>query len=328
MLAALLLAATIAPTPPGLAESTIQVAPFGDVHLIEPTRKPPARTIVFVSGDGGWNRGVVDIARKVALSGALIAGVDFPAYQKELRERSDDACGDAAADFAALTSAVQARLQPSLVSSSPDVPAASPPPPVLVGYSSGATFVYALLEQMSDPASVGLRPPVGLDAGGAPAPRSPAGSWSGAISLGFCPDLEPPTPMCGAPSVGYREGKLVGNWFLPDVSLDTPWVAFVGDQDQVCNADDQRRFVAEVPGSDLVVLPRVGHGFADWNKWIRQFLAVYRRMVGLNYLGRSLDGEETRGGARLPEMRPWDAWREPAQEDELRDSGASLKPLP
>ncbi len=44
--------------------------------------------------------------------------------------------------------------------------------PILVGYSSGATLVYATLAQ------------------------APVGTFKGALSLGFCPDLEWRMPLC------------------------------------------------------------------------------------------------------------------------------------
>jgi type IV secretory pathway VirJ component len=59
----------------GLDESTLEFGRFGTVHLYRQSAHP-ARVVLFVSGDGGWNLGVVDMARELAGLGALVVGID------------------------------------------------------------------------------------------------------------------------------------------------------------------------------------------------------------------------------------------------------------
>lgn len=72
-------------------------APFGTVTLYR-NAPHPAQVVLFVSGDGGWNRGVVDMARSLARLDALVAGIDITHYLRELaKERGS--CNYPAADF-------------------------------------------------------------------------------------------------------------------------------------------------------------------------------------------------------------------------------------
>ena len=95
--------------------------------------------------------------------------------------------------------------------------------PVLVGYSSGATLAYAALVQ------------------------APVNTFRGAISLGFCPDLELRRPFCkghGLVSQPTRDGK--GVLFAPAGELAAPWIALQGDVDKVCDPKQTADFVARV----------------------------------------------------------------------------------
>jgi len=79
-------------------------------------------------------------------------------------------------------------------------------PPVLVGYSSGATLVYAVLVQ------------------------APPGTFKGALSLGFCPDLALSKPFCKGRGLAFVPGpKGKGVVFLPAARLEPPWIALQGD---------------------------------------------------------------------------------------------------
>jgi type IV secretory pathway VirJ component len=135
---------------PALAidESTLTAGRFGAVHLYRQSPRP-SHVVIFISGDGGWNLGVVNMAR--ALAGrrdTLVVGIDI-VYLKQLRQ-SRRPCLYLAADFEALSKYVQKRLDYRQYVQ-----------PVLVGYSSGATLVYALLCQ------------------------APANTFKGGLSMGF-----------------------------------------------------------------------------------------------------------------------------------------------
>lgn len=208
---------------------------FGDVAVYR-TTPHPARVVLFVSGDGGWNLGVVDMARMIAQQNALVIGIDITHYLQAL-ESASDKCSYPAADFEALSQYAQQEL------GFPDYRQ-----PVLVGYSSGATLVYALLVQ------------------------APPNTFAGAISMGFCPDLPLTKPFCKGHGLEYGPGPNgKGYSFLPAKTLEDPWIAFQGLIDQVCSPAFVDSFVNQVTGAKVVKLPHVGHGFSVQKNWAPQF---------------------------------------------------------
>src|SRR5438046_8344112 len=71
--------------------------------------------------------------------------------------------------------------------------------PMLLGYSSGATLVYAALAASSESFSGGMSLGFCPDLEGVPplaALAASSESFSGGMSLGFCPDLEGVPPLC------------------------------------------------------------------------------------------------------------------------------------
>ncbi|WP_199288127.1 AcvB/VirJ family lysyl-phosphatidylglycerol hydrolase, partial [Escherichia coli] len=59
----------------------------------------------------------------------------------------------------------------------------------------------------------------------------------------------------------------------------TPWIAFQGDIDQVCDAGKTRQFVTGTGHAGLVRLPNVGHGFSVERNWLPQFRSAYARLT-------------------------------------------------
>ncbi|MEZ5543487.1 MAG: AcvB/VirJ family lysyl-phosphatidylglycerol hydrolase [Pseudomonadota bacterium] len=229
--------------PAAPAEETFSFAHFGDVHVYRNSAQPK-HVVLFVSGDGGWNLGVIDMARSLAGLDALVAGIDITAYLKNI-QAVKAACCYPAADFEGLSQYLQKRYNyPDYVQ------------PVLVGYSSGATLVYATLAQV------------------------PPNTFRGGISLGFCPDLPLTRPLCRGNGLKFTpaaDGK--GYDFLPDPSLTTPWVALQGDIDQVCDAKATATFVSQTGNARLVNLPGVGHGYSVQKNWLPQFHAAFTQLV-------------------------------------------------
>lgn len=225
-----------------LVESSLAFGRFGTLNLYAPSAEP-ANVVLFISGDGGWNLGVVDMARELAGLDALVVGIDIRHYLKSL-EAVQDPCAYPAGDLETLGQFVQKKLGYRQFHR-----------PVLVGYSSGATLAYATLAQ------------------------APADTFSGAISLGFCPDLLLRKPLCkGNGLIGKSDPKL-GQIFSPASRLDDPWVALHGDQDRDCSPAAAARFVANVPGASLIRLPRVGHGFSVPRNWLPQFRDAFARVA-------------------------------------------------
>jgi type IV secretory pathway VirJ component len=235
-------AAARAAAAPGTAEEKIRVPLFGQVSVYRPEPVQRARgVILFVSGDGGWNKGVVDMARRSAAH-AIVVGLSMPAWQKAA-EKNPGHCWYPAGELEPVAQAVEKTYRlPRYV------------PPILVGYSSGATVVYGALAQ------------------------APPGTFAGAVSLGFCPDLEVARPLCsrGGFEPEYdakkRRSLLPAKADLAAAPGEGPsWFALQGDIDQVCDPPGTRRFVEQIPSAKLVWLPKVGHGFSVPRNWGAQY---------------------------------------------------------
>jgi type IV secretory pathway VirJ component len=220
-------------------EESMTFEPFGKITLYSKSAQP-GNVALFVSGDGGWNLGVVDMARELASLDALVVGIDINHFLKE-KEASSEKCLYPAADFEALSKFVQMKLQyPSYRT------------PVLIGYSSGATLIYAVLVQ------------------------APPNTFLGGISLGFCPDLLLTKQMCRGSGLEWTTGpKGKGYNFLPATSLEVPWIALQGTIDQVCESNSTESFVKEVSQGKIMVLPKVGHGFSVPKNWMAQFTQAF-----------------------------------------------------
>jgi type IV secretory pathway VirJ component len=233
------------------ATETLSYGRFGTVWLYRRTPHP-SHVALFFSGDGGWNLGVVDMAQILAGNDTLVVGISVPYYIGKLNA-SKESCTSSAVDLELLSKYVQKKL------GFPNYE-----PPVLVGYSSGATLAYAALVQ------------------------APPSTFKGAISMGFCPDLPLVHPFCPGHGIASDPGpKGKGLIFRPASTLEQPWVAFQGTVDQVCNKDDVVKYTAQVKNGRTVLLPDVGHGFSKTNKWAPQFREAFRGMVEEKTQGRT-----------------------------------------
>jgi type IV secretory pathway VirJ component len=224
-------------------EDVFSFSSFGRVVLYRQSTLP-SHVVIFVSGDGGWNKGVVDMARTLSYLDAAVAGVDIIHYLKTAQS-SGGQCLYPAGDFEELSKFIQKRMGLPRYTA-----------PVLVGYSSGATLVYGALAQ------------------------APPTTFLGVISMGFCPDIETTKPFCrgnGLESNKMARGK--GFDFLPAQHLKSPWIAFQGTIDQVCSVNATQAFVKKVPNGEIVLLPKVGHGFSVERNWMPQFREAFARLV-------------------------------------------------
>jgi type IV secretory pathway VirJ component len=118
--------------------------------------------------------------------------------------------------------------------------------------------------------------------------QAPPNTFRGAISLGFCPDLSLTKPLCRGNGLEWKPGpKGRGYAFLPASNLQTPWIVFQGTIDQVCNAVDVENYVRHVREGEIVLLPKVGHGFAVQRNWMPQFRQAFKNLVKRYELNRS-----------------------------------------
>ena len=245
-LAAEALALALALTPTAVAREpsgALSVPTFGRIALYTPGGAPE-EVVLFVSGDGGWNLGVVSMAERVRDLGALVVGIDIRAFLKSLE--ASKRCAYPAGPLEELSRAVQLHLE---------LPAYKRP--ILLGYSSGATLVYASLA------------------------AAPPETFSGAISLGFCPDLEIHNAPCRQRGLAFeKKVNRVGYDLAPFAGLSVPWMVLQGEADRVCDPTATRAFVAATGSTRLFSLPKVGHGFSMPRHWEPQLVEAYRAIAG------------------------------------------------
>src|SRR5262249_42230969 len=127
--------------------------------------------------------------------------------------------------------------------------------PMLVGYSSGATVLYAVLAQ------------------------APPGTFSGAISLGFCADQDfKGKALCPGSGLHYTVNKR-GDFVLdPQPKLEEQWIAMQGQQDQVCDPAAVDAFAAQIPRAEVQRMPKVGHGFGVEKNWLPQLFDSFHEL--------------------------------------------------
>ena len=232
------LAALLAARSPDAArvrEVEVLLPLVGESKVYVPAGRPD-RVILFLSGDGGWNRGVVDMARRAAAGGeALVAGLSYPRLRRAAAAASSS-CWYPAGDLEIIGQALEKREKFGAYTR-----------PALIGYSSGASLVYAALAAAPD-------------------------SFSGGMSLGFCPDLEDVPPLCTHDRFHpeYDHAARKAAW-EPVGEIGAPWVVLQGAQDKVCGASTTESFTNGVAGARLSLLPGVGHGYGNPLKWGEAF---------------------------------------------------------
>jgi type IV secretory pathway VirJ component len=222
---------------------TLPYGSFGSVSIYSPAKVPEA-FVLFVSGDGGWNQGVVDMAKDIVNEGALVVGIDIRQYFKNITSVQAN-CHYPASDFEDISLTLQKKYKFRQYLK-----------PILIGYSSGATLVYGILAQ------------------------APANTFKGAISLGFCPDIEIKKPLCngsGLKSHILKEGQ---SFYLePSLNLTSPFIVLEGMIDQVCSYEDTKQYVEKIPQGELISLPLVGHGFSVAKNWLPQLIHAYQKII-------------------------------------------------
>lgn len=236
--------ACVAPSMAGQAPSaiTLNVPTFGAVTIYRPA-KAPDQVVLFLSGDGGWNLGVVTMAEMLRREGALVVGIDIRTFIKNLD--AGPSCVYPAGPLEELSRAVQQHAGLPFYHR-----------PIIAGYSSGATMAYAALA------------------------GAPPETFAGGISLGFCPDLQIKTAPCRMRGLRpSKRPKGTGYDLAPYRELTVPWVVLHGDADQVCAPAGARTFVGATGSAQLFALSKVGHGFGVPANWQKQYLQAYRAIA-------------------------------------------------
>jgi type IV secretory pathway VirJ component len=226
-----------------LLKDSLTVLRFGKVYTYKQSGIP-ANIIIMISGDGGWNMGMADFAKSFAEKNALVVGVDILRYYKDMIPRKED-CYMVASDFLELATAIEHKFAFTEYI-----------PPVIMGYSSGATLVYGILAQ--------ARPGVII----------------GGISLGFCAEIDLPKRLCQTNGLSEKVITAGISYLLqPDVRLGNPWIVLQGKKDKICNFDSVALFVRKTADAELIVLPETGHEFSRTSEFIPQWKAAYNKLI-------------------------------------------------
>lgn len=226
---------------PAQAES-LSHGRFKNVQIFHPAGAVK-QVALFLSGDGGWDRGMAAMATEAANQGSLVVGIDTRKFFSELEE-DGGSCVFPDGDLENLSHYVQAYYKlPTYFT------------PVLVGYSAGASLAYATLAQ------------------------APRGVFSGALSLAFCADLDLAKPLCKTEQLQFTARKEGGSRLVPPDRLRAPWFLLHGATDEVCPATEAREFATQTRNAHYVELPNVGHYYRRAPEWMPQFKSQYAALM-------------------------------------------------
>ncbi|HZX91622.1 MAG TPA: AcvB/VirJ family lysyl-phosphatidylglycerol hydrolase [Rudaea sp.] len=172
---------------------------FGNVHVAAPAGEPK-RTIVFLSDKSGWDARAEAMVSALSDDGALVLGVDLPAYLAEMLSINDK-CSFPAAHVEEMSDWMQRHQQLKNFAN-----------PLLIGDGAGATFAYA------------------VDA------QAPKGTFAALITLGYDFAFRLPKPVCTGDAgkvttVDTKDARErpVGEeaWrVIPVKVLPNPWLPF------------------------------------------------------------------------------------------------------
>jgi type IV secretory pathway VirJ component len=148
----------------------------------------------------------------------VVAGIDSNQARRRLEE-SGDGCIYTAGDLEQLAHVLESRYRFAQYVN-----------PVLVGYGSGAMLAYGSLVQ------------------------SPAGTFRGAVSVGFCPELSWSKPLCPGDKPGLVAAPAgpAGFTYQPVTQLRDPWLVIPGPNHAACDVNGAPRFTAQVAGARFV----------------------------------------------------------------------------
>jgi type IV secretory pathway VirJ component len=209
-----------AATAPAWTPVTVQAVSHGrfDNLTVFSPHATPRGVVLLLSGADGWNLGMAATAQRLAEQGAMVIGISVPQFETSL-ESDGAACVFPDGDLQNLSHFMQAYYRlPTYMN------------PIVAGYGAGGTLAYAVLAQ------------------------APAGTFAGALSLGFCPGYSLKKRLCKGSGLEWSpHARDSGIDFLPAKQIGDPWVVLQrepgGAEPQACDAAVTRGFVAQVPNA-------------------------------------------------------------------------------
>jgi type IV secretory pathway VirJ component len=236
----------------GITDQTMSYSHFGTVHIYR-NSNPPEGVVLYISGDGGWILTVVQMAHSIADMNYIVVGISIPYFMNSLNQ-TNEKCLYPAGDFENLSMFIQKKLKLSKYHK-----------PILMGYSSGATLVYALLAQ------------------------APANTFKGGVAIGFCPDVKSSKPFCSGNGLKWHVLKPGKSFNLDRYEKFTaPFITIQGDRDRVCNSSDVNAFLKGLKNTEVINLPKVGHGFSNRSKWLQPITEALNKITQIKSFGNNI----------------------------------------
>jgi type IV secretory pathway VirJ component len=223
------------------AADTLAHGRFSKIAVYRPVGEAK-QFVLFLSGERGVSANITEAALALTLEGAMVAIVNTPELLGSL-EADAARCTSPDGDLENLSRYVQAYYRlPSYMT------------PILIGYSAGATFAYAMIAQ------------------------APADLFAGAVSLQFCRRLPLKRPLCPSAALEFTAGGQ-GIELAPSTHLQVPWIALQIEPDASCALPLTPQFMAAVPHSEELLLPASAHAWTKSASWLPQLLASYRKIA-------------------------------------------------
>ncbi len=222
---------------------SVKFGDFGKVFIYKPKTAPDA-LVMFVSGDGGWNTGTINMGMHLVDQGAMVVGINISKYLI-IKMKQHEKCYYPAGDFESLSLYLQKKYKFRNYLK-----------PILMGYSSGATLVYGILAQ------------------------APANTFKGAISMGFCPDIATVEPLCTTNELKQHPLKPGGKiWILePSGKLSAPFITINGMDDKVCDFKNTEEFMNKINDGEFIVIPKAGHGMSVQKNYLPHLIYAYDKV--------------------------------------------------
>ena len=234
------------------------VARFGKVY-IHKLSDSPHNVAILISGYAGRKYGEAELAGVFSGMNTLLIEVDIPRYFNSLRERGRG-CWMVSPDFVELATAVEKKYNfEGYV------------PPVIMGYSEGATLAYGILAQ--------ARPE----------------TFIGGISLGFCPAIEIPEMLC---QVNGLTGEVITagkSYYLnPNPRLGNPWIVLQGKKDTICDSKSVVSFVKKTSEAELILLQSTGRDFSRISEFKTQWKDAFSKLITRYNTSQAISAQGTR----------------------------------
>ena len=228
---------------PAARAETLSHGLFKDIELTRPAGEVNRVVLLLGEGQATATSGAA-LAKSMVASGAMVARIDAPSFLTRLAGEGG-ACSFADGALENLAHHLEA------VQKLPTYMA-----PVLVGLGDGAALAYAVQAQAA------------------------VGTFSGALSIGFCPVLDVKLPLC--PGKGLKAAARTdppGIELLPGSRLGAPWTALQAEGDATCGPQAAQPFGTGAPPSQLISTPAPTAGDADLAAWLPAFKSAYATLT-------------------------------------------------